>query len=206
MDEIGATPHLPIYERTRRVPVRLGPVAARIAAHDRDLASQPRRTAASILLNSRKVQAVLEVLDALAMSLRLVLHAKPSLHSTLPKPGFTCRRPMTSSWTRWTISSSHSFGSCAGRNIAAGAPRPPRSVRRAPPAPSTVRRAPSAVHRALCAVHRAPSAVRRAPSAVPQARAPNPVQLPPNGTRAPAEPASLTLAALDELSSRAAAA
>ena len=51
MDDIGATPHLPIYERTRRVLVRLGPVAARIAAHDRDLASQLRRAAASVLLN-----------------------------------------------------------------------------------------------------------------------------------------------------------
>ena len=51
MDQIGAKPHLPIYERTRRVLVRLGPVAARIAAHDKDLAGQLRRAAASILLN-----------------------------------------------------------------------------------------------------------------------------------------------------------
>ena len=51
MDQIRATSYLPIYERTRRVLVRLGPVAARIAAHDRDLAAQLRRAAASILLN-----------------------------------------------------------------------------------------------------------------------------------------------------------
>jgi four helix bundle protein len=51
MQEIGTTRHLPIYERTRRVLVRLGPLAARIAAHDRDLAAQLRRAAASVLLN-----------------------------------------------------------------------------------------------------------------------------------------------------------
>lgn len=51
MDDIAEKPHLPIYERTRGVLVRLGPVAARIAAHDRDLAGQLKRAAASILLN-----------------------------------------------------------------------------------------------------------------------------------------------------------
>jgi four helix bundle protein len=51
MNKPGATGHLPIYERTRRVFVGLGPLAARIAAHDRDLAVQLRRAGASILLN-----------------------------------------------------------------------------------------------------------------------------------------------------------
>ena len=51
MNEAGAIQHVPIYERTRRVLIRLGPLAARIAAHDRDLAIQLKRAAASILLN-----------------------------------------------------------------------------------------------------------------------------------------------------------
>jgi four helix bundle protein len=51
MDESATPQHLPIYERTRRVLIRLGPLSARIAAHDRDLAVQLKRAAASILLN-----------------------------------------------------------------------------------------------------------------------------------------------------------
>ena len=51
MNEEGIKPLVPIYERTRRALIGLGPVAARIAALDRDLASQLRRSAASILLN-----------------------------------------------------------------------------------------------------------------------------------------------------------
>jgi four helix bundle protein len=42
---------LPIYERARHALVRVGPVAARISMHDKDLAHQLRRAAASILLN-----------------------------------------------------------------------------------------------------------------------------------------------------------
>jgi four helix bundle protein len=42
---------VPIYERTRRLLVRLGPVLARIGCQDKDLASQLRRASASILLN-----------------------------------------------------------------------------------------------------------------------------------------------------------
>ncbi len=42
---------LPIYERARLALIRIGPVAVRISAHDRDLANQLRRPAASILLN-----------------------------------------------------------------------------------------------------------------------------------------------------------
>jgi four helix bundle protein len=42
---------VPIYERARRLLVRLGPLAARIGAQDKDLAGQLRRASASILLN-----------------------------------------------------------------------------------------------------------------------------------------------------------
>ena len=51
MDEIEKTQPLPIYERARQMLIRLGPLAARIATQDRDLAAQLRRAAASVLPN-----------------------------------------------------------------------------------------------------------------------------------------------------------
>jgi four helix bundle protein len=49
--ESTSTGLVSIYDRTRHMLVRLGPLATRLATQDRDLAGQLRRAAASVLLN-----------------------------------------------------------------------------------------------------------------------------------------------------------